>query len=86
MTTPAPIRQAEIERMMRAVRKVNRCEAVGVEIVNGTLRAIPVIPAVNTQAEREALSVFSELAKRQRRLDPELEAAIFTNPEQLYEA
>lgn len=52
MTTPAPIRQAEIERMMRAVRKVNRCEAVGVEIVNGTLRAIPVIPAANAQAER----------------------------------
>jgi len=33
LTASAPILQSEIERIMRAVRKVNKCEAVAVELV-----------------------------------------------------
>ena len=52
MTKTAPVLQSEIERMMRAVRKVNGCESVAVELVNGAIRAFPAIPIVTTQDQR----------------------------------
>lgn len=44
--------QAQMVRMMNAVKRANRCDAVLCETVNGVLRVIPVFNKGNPQPDR----------------------------------